>query len=41
MSISSVSEFELLLVGCLDQTPLQLEMEGIKEREDGERAGSE
>ena len=36
MSISSASELELVL---LDLAPLQLEREGIKEREDGERGG--
>ena len=36
MSISSASELELVL---LDQAPLQLEREGIKKREDGERGG--
>ena len=36
MSISSASELKLVL---LDQAPLQLEREGIKKREDGERGG--
>ena len=39
MSISSVSELEASLIILLDQTPLQVDREGIREREDGERGG--
>ena len=37
MSISSAPELELAVL--LDQAPLQLDREGKKEREDGERGG--
>ena len=37
MPISSVSGLESPWSVLLDQTPLQLDSEGIKEREDGER----
>ena len=39
MPISSVSGLESPWSVLLDQTPLQLDGEGIKEREDGERGG--
>ena len=39
MSISSVSELEASLIILLDQTPLQVDQEGTREREDGERGG--
>ena len=39
MPISSVSELESPWSVLLDQTPLQLDGEGIKEREVGERGG--
>ena len=39
MQIFSVSELESPWSVLLDQTPLQLDRDGIKEREDGERGG--
>ena len=34
-----MSELEASLITLLDQTPLQVDREGIREREDGERGG--